>query len=281
MQSSGYLLLSSPEALAAYQRRLPPVPEPPVAALARAVAASPGWPEGCGAVLMAHPGPPSKLVVLGRFDEAGEAWLRCQSRALHGACSRLRYVGYPQAERDCEALADRVRKHLGPELTRAKLAAIPRGGYVVLGLLAALLHLDREQTVPPYPEDRPLVVVDDCALSGARFSQVLHGCGGSRVVFAPLYSPPDLRTAIQAREPRVEAVLSAADVLGERIEAGPAEGYWYGNTEVLAFPWSEPDRSVWNPAAERWETAWRIVPPELCLKNRPRPGTEPIPVQVG
>jgi hypothetical protein len=32
--------------------------------------------------------------------------------------------------------------------------------------------------------------------------------------------------------------------------------------------------------SERWELAWRIVPPELCLKNRPAPGTTPIPIQV-
>lgn len=281
MQSSCYLLFSVPDALSKYQRCLPPLPEPPIVLLARAIASSPGWPEGCGAVLMAHPGPAPKLLVLGQFDEAGEAWLHCQSRALQSACSRLRYVGYPQAERDCATLAARLREQLGPDLTRAKVAAIPRGGYVVLGLLAALLHLDREQTMPPYPEDRPLIVVDDCALSGVRFSELLRGCGSSRIVFAPLYSHPELRMAIQAREARVEAVVSAADILGERIEAGPGEGYWYGSTEALAFPWNEPDRSVWNPAAERWEMAWRIVPPELCLKNRPRPGTEPLPVQVG
>ena len=122
---------------------------------------------------------------------------------------------------------------------------------------AALLHLDREQTAPLHPENRPLIVVDDCALSGVRLSQFLRGCGSSRVLFAPLYSHPELRTAIRRLEPRIEDVLSAADILGERIEADLAEGYWRGDTEPLAFPWNEPDRSIWNPAAERWEAAWR------------------------
>ena len=226
---------------------------------------------------MAHPGPSPKLLALGRFDAAGEAWLRCQSQALPQACANLRYVGYPQVERDCERLAAGLREHLGDELAQAQLTAIPHGGFVVLGLLAALL----KQMIPPCREKSPLVVVDDCALSGVRFGQLLRGCESSRIVFAPLYSPPGLRAEIRAREPRVEMILSAADILGARIAQGPAEGYWSGDTEALAFPWNEPDRSVWNPAAERWEAAWRIVPPELCLKNRPRPGTEPIPVQIG
>jgi hypothetical protein len=262
---AGYLLLADPEALARYERRLPGLQEPPVVALARAVAASPGWPDGSDAVLMAHTGPQPRLIALGRFDRAGEDWLRCQAHALHHACGHLRYVGYPQVERDCERLADMLREELGKDLTQAKFLAIPRGGFVVLSLLATLLDLDPEQmapSCPPCPENRPLVVVDDCALSGVRFSQFLRGQDSSRIVFAPLCSPPELRSAIESREPRVERVLSAADV---------------GAAEALAFPWNEPDRAVWNPAAERWETAWRIVPPELCLKNRV---ARPIPVQV-
>ena len=71
---------------------------------------------------------------------------------------------------------------------------------------------------------------------------------------------------------------------------GGAAGQWlshYTGARTLglggAFVASadEPLGVIWNPAAERWEAAWRIVPPELCLKNRPRPGTEPIPVQIG
>lgn len=227
-------------------------------------------------MLIAHPGPSPKLVALGRFDSAGEAWLRCQSRALPQACARLRYVGYPQVERACEQLAARLRDHLGQEVHRADFLAIPRGGFIILGLLASLMP----PSVPGDAGERPLVLVDDCALSGVRFKQTLRHHRGSRIIFAPLYSHPELRAAICEREPGVEAVLSAGDLDGRRIEAGPEEGYWSGNTEVLAFPWNEPERSVWNPAAERWEAAWRIVPPELCLKNRPRPGFEPIPVQV-
>lgn len=282
LRYAGYLLLSDPAVFHEYGRRLPGLAEPPVLAMARAIAGSPGWPEGCAATLVAQPGDSPRLTVLGRFDATGEAWLRRQSQALLRSCTHLRYIDYLQAERDCARLGEHLQGLLGAELSRASFAAIPRGGMIVLGLLASLLHLDREQTGTSDHEEAVLVVVDDCALSGARFSRFLDGCGSSRVVFAPVYSHPELRSAIQAGEPRVEHVVSAGDLTGRMLSQDPfASGaYWSGDIEPLAFPWSEPDRLVWDPDKERWEVAWRIVPPELCLKNRPRPGAEPIPVQV-
>jgi hypothetical protein len=128
-----------------------------------------------------------------------------------------------------------------------------------------------------------VIVVDDCALSGARFHHFLRTVRANRIVFAPLYSPPELRAAILQREPRVVCCLSARNLAGHRLTAQPRETdtwYWSGHVEPLCFPWNEPDRTFWNPAAKRWELAWRIVPPELCPKNRPATGTVPIPVHA-
>ena len=136
--------------------------------------------------------------------------------------------------------------------------------------------------------------MDDCAFSGVRFGEFLARCESRSVVFAHLYSHPDLRTTIEAREPRVEACVGARDLRDhapEREGAGylawRAEwlarldgepGYWIGKPDHLCFPWNEPDFSIWNPVTERLEHGWRVVPPELCLKNRTN--TRPIPVQV-
>jgi hypothetical protein len=57
-------------------------------------------------------------------------------------------------------------------------------------------------------------------------------------------------------------------------------GYWIGQPGHLCFPWNEPDVTTWNPVSKKMERGWRLVPPELCLKNRPAQGTEPVPVQV-
>ena len=250
-----------------------------------------------GTFLVARPAPQPVLAVMGRLDEARLAWLRAQAAELGRSCALLRYVGYPQAETDCKRLADLLVKRFGrKELARFHFAGIPRGGLVVLGMLACALGLEARQLSPPSAFSAPVVVVDDCALTGARFGRFLEKCRkGRRVIFAHLYSHPQLRRAIEAREQGVLACLSAHDLkdhgartLGRkqylaarrRLVArigGPR--YWVGMPDHICFPWGEPDRSFWNPVTRRMEDCWRIVPPERCLKNRLCSG-RPIPLHV-
>jgi hypothetical protein len=101
--------------------------------------------------------------------------------------------------------------------------------------------------------------------------------------------------AIEEQEPRVAACVSAHDLpeyvstrsdgASSLVETGwsPEFGgrrYWMGCTDYLCFAWSEPDWVFWNPVTERLEDGWRIVPPELCLKNRPPEGAVPMAAQV-
>jgi hypothetical protein len=275
-------LLPATLSLSRYGQALSQSPAASWDALAHAVAASPEWPTGSLLVLRfgAHP----LLAAAGYFDNRDLMWLQGQIHTLQSACQHLRYVSYRRAEEDCAQLAIELWAALGPaRLSAARFTAIPRGGLVVLGLLAVLLGLDRDQIGPPFPPDRPLVVVDDCAVSGARSFHFLRETDHPEIIFAHLYSHPELRTAITSRETRVAACFSARDLDGQPSETTAHildERYWSGEVEALCFPWNEPDRTFWNPVAKRWDLAWRIVPPELCLKNRPAPGKQPIPIQV-
>jgi hypothetical protein len=265
--------------------------------LARALSTNPAWKETPGAILVARPAPRPVLGVVGYFDAAAEARLARLGPQLADGLAHLRYVSYSQAEEDCELLATRLIERFGhDELRRSRFVAIPRGGFIVLGMLAYVLGLEHSQLEPPYPPDVPLVVVDDCALSGSRFGRFVSRCESRRVVFAHLYSHPDLRAAIETREPQVIGCVAARD-LHDRARArygagyaawreanlarlGDDAGYWGGLPDHLCFPWNEADVCFWNPITERFERGWCIVPPELCLKNRPPPGMEPIPIQV-
>lgn len=267
----------------------------PWLALARAIAASPGWPDGAMTLVLRRSPAPPRLAVLGSFDPAGTIWLQAQALALSPACRDLRYIDYREAERACDALANLLLARLGTAgVTRSRFVAIPRGGLVVLGLLATRLGLRHDQLLPSpdaaLDPGETLVVVDDCAVSGARLARFLEGCpGASPAVFACLYSPTALRPALEAAEPRLLAVLSAAELRAEEFAPGlvatlPAEPgvrrFWWGSPETLCLPWNEPDRLVWNPVAGRYDQSWRIVPPELCLKNGPAPGVAPVPIQI-
>jgi len=265
-------------------------------ALARAVAASRRWDSMPRATLVVRLAPQPMLGAIGYFDALGEARLQALAEGLSRSCASLRYVSYAQAEQDCEQLAAQLVDRFGrQELGRFRFAAIPRGGHIVLGMLAYVLGLEPTQLQPSPPPDIPLVAVDDCALTGARFRGFLQGCPSRQVVFAHLYSHPDLRAAIKAQEPRVLDCLSTWDLrdhaperLGDEAPSwrdrwlarldGPL--YWIGQLEPICFAWNEPDRFFWNPVTEGVDGGWPIVPPELCLKTRSTCGMARVTVQV-
>jgi hypothetical protein len=166
---------------------------------------------------------------------------------------------------------------------------------IVLGMLAYLLDLPAEALAAPPPAGAPVVVVDDCSLTGARFAAALAGLEAREVVFAHLYSPPPLRRAIEDAEPRVRRCLAGCDLAAA---AAPADAearrafeerwrrrlgerrYWLGASEVPVFPWSEPARPFWNPVTGRVEDCWRFAPDNLAGRGRlaPPPPRPPEPV---
>lgn len=215
---------------------------------------------------------------------------------------RPRYLDGPEVERLTARLADRIRHRIGPDLGPYTFHAIPRGGLYVLAALAYLLDLQPGQlsdpaTGGPAPlgpaDDRPLVLVDDCALSGARVARVLErierASPGRRVIVAHLLSHPALREAVVAAEPRVEACVAAADLaerddLPSEVRAGfeprwrerlPGRRYWLGAVAPVAFPWSEPETVWWNARDGRLEDGWRRAEPRRCLRFRAELGLPP------
>lgn len=264
-------------------------------ALAGALSVSPLWAEMSRATLVVRAVPEPLLGVVGYFDAAGRARLEALRWQLEHLLPRLRYVDYPQAQQDCERLAAQIlQRFRRDELRDFRFVAIPRGGFIVLGMLAYLLGLRRSQLEPPQDPDAPVVVVDDCALSGVRFEEFMRYLESPHVVFAHLYSSPELREAVEVREAGRVTCLSAHDLrdyaqerLGEQhpdwrrrwLERTDRRGYWVGQSEHVCFAWNEPDFGFWNPVTEREENGWRFVPPELCLKNRPTSDAHSVSVQ--
>jgi hypothetical protein len=140
-----------------------------------------------------------------------------------------------------------------------------------------------------------LVIVDDCTLSGVRFGQFIKHYHKRPIVFAHLYSHPELRKAISAKEPNVLACLGAHDLhdfAPERyaedysawqerwMKRLDPDGYWVGQTEHICFAWNEPDIVIWNSVTEKEEGGWQLLPPERCLKNRTGSNLAPARVQI-
>jgi hypothetical protein len=254
-----------------------------VRALAEALAASPVWATLEHAIMVVRTEPPAGLAILGAFDDAATARLELLPQQLQHELPRLRYVGYARAEQDCERLASMLVDAFGrDELRSMRYFGIPRGGLIVLGMLSYALDLRREQLAADARTAAPLVVVDDCSLTGLRFRQFVEGRTGQDLVFAHLYSHPELRAAIMSGDPRVTAVLASNDLadhapelLGDgygawlaRWKARDSGSYWFGRPDKVCFAWSEPSFTFWNPVTHEEEEGWRLVPPSACLKNR-------------
>lgn len=269
-------------------------PQQAVEGLSRAIGISPVWANLPPAVLLLRRSSNPGIALLGEFRSQHKAILEALLRDLRDACTHLRYIHYPEAERQCRHLASLLIERFGRDrLARAGFWAIPRGGTTVLGMLAQVLDLAPEQ-LSQTTSSRELVVVDDCALTGSRFREFLQESDARSVIFAHLYSHPSLRSSIEEQEPKVVACISSGDLAVRELHSEEGEEnrrrrweqrlggkrYWIGSLEHICFPWTEPDRVVWNPAEGKTELAWRVVPPELCLKNRRRGDAPTAEVQV-
>jgi hypothetical protein len=269
-----------------------PTPADRLRALARALAASPGFHGNSESVLVVRTAEPMRLALIGRFSPSERTRIEALPGIIEKGLRRLRYVSYDDAERAARALAMQLADKLGKEaLSRSRFVALPRGGLFVLGMLSYLLELRADQVgdlsdleSDSGSPDVPLVLVDDCALSGLRFSEALERTVAPAVVFAHLFSHPELRDEIERRERRVVGCFAgenltdmADELLDEDRDTWEARwrslsggrSYWIGLPEHVCFPWNEPDITIWNTESGEEEAPWRVVPPEYCLKNMP------------
>jgi hypothetical protein len=168
-----------------------------------------------------------------------EEELRLWPLAVHARhlLQNLRYIDYEQAEEDAALLAQNILSHYtAAEVRRSAFAAIPRGGLIVLGLLAYRLDIRPDQFLASsFAGADRLFLVDDCALSGSRLQGTLPLYAGRPVVVAHLYSTPGLRTAVREAFSNVSNCLAAHD-LAERTGESSAPGRLHpGPAELVAL----------------------------------------------
>lgn len=273
-----------PDAIAHYSHQLGLSVADGVDALAQAIALHPMWQALPQGILVTRTQPAPSLGLIGIIPPKILEQIKVQQHSLNPTCRRLRYISYADATAACEQLTQNLLEVVGEkDLKSLKFCGIPRGGLIVLGMLAYTLGLSHEQMSPPYPPEVPLVLVDDCALSGSRFARSRSQYPQRDLIFAPLYSHPELRRSLTEAEPQVLHCISGQDLidhgstlLGQDYSAWQAQNrdrltgdrYWLGLPDYLCFPWNEPDHSLWNPFADALEQSWHILPPTYCLKNR-------------
>ncbi len=254
--------------------------------LGTSITQNPLWSSLGRAVLVARSGSSPLLGAFGTFSASDRRRFAELAYQLEHALATCRYIDYAAAEDAVELLASKlVDRFPRSEIERFRFTAIPRGGLIVLAMLAYALRLSPDQIVGPGGADKngTLVVVDDCALSGLRFRRFLRSERCSRVVFCPLFANADLCRAVEQREARVVDCITAEE-LPDRApqihgadypawhrhwtDAMQSDGYWVGQPDYLAFAWGEPQAKSWNPDREEVEAGWCLLPAGLALKRR-------------
>ncbi|MFK7801919.1 MAG: hypothetical protein AB8G95_09825 [Anaerolineae bacterium] len=169
-----------------------------------------------------------------------------------------------------QKLASQMLENVPEKTLRSmRIIPIPRGGHFVAGQLAYRLSLKHDQFFDD--GNSPVCIVDDCALTGKRFGQVLRRFDGREVWFCHLVSASELRKAILENEPNVKRCIAADDLtirqkdLGEQMAA--ENRYLNASVEHVAFPWTEPGMPVTVPFSDEVEDGWRLLPPHLVLGN--------------
>jgi hypothetical protein len=210
-----------------------------------------------------------------------EEELRLWPLAVHARhlLRNLRYVDYRQAEEDTALLAQAILDRYTPaELRRSAFTAIPRGGLVVLGLLAYQLDLHPDQLVAGSArQPERIFLVDDCALSGSRLRGTLPQFSDRPVSVTHLYSTPGLRMAVCKAFPNVTDCLAARDLAENEEDTSEIGRLHPGPTEFVAFAWNEPDLLVQTPFEKMPRHEWRFLPPHQCLNNRQALALPPAP----
>jgi hypothetical protein len=252
-----------------------------IVGLAKAITSSQLFREIKDASVIIRPYPHPTLAVLGNLEEHDISRLDALTEQLKFASLNMRYQNYHQVEEACRKLGQKLVVRFGREtVDNFQFMAIPRGGIVILGILSYILDLDPKQIGPSDNPGRQMIVVDDCCLSGYRFHLFMQKYNKKDVIFAPLYSHPQLRSALE-NHPQVKACISAEDLkeIPREYDAPKSliqnrmnmqlggNRYWLNRSEYICFPWNEPDWYFWNRVTETVESGWHIIPPELCLKN--------------
>jgi hypothetical protein len=257
-------------------------------ALAEALATSPAWTRIRERARIAVRPRSGLIGVFGSVEPSERPLLDALEWEVNDLLARLLPVSYRDAEHAAFELAERLRAVLSPsELAACHLVPLPRGGFLVAGLLAYALGLDPDRLRVGPDSTGLTILVDDCAISGTRIRTWLgdHEAAGD-VVVALLHAHPDLARRTAEDEPRVRDCVAARDLTDhaparpdhaawkERWADRSPTDYWIGHPDHVVYPWNEPDVRLWNPATSRAEAAWRVAPPAWCAKNRvdARPG---------
>jgi hypothetical protein len=250
---------------------------------AESILSDPRFSDEVGLLFVVRDATRPSLVCFGDFNAAIEERLDHLSEQLALIQEGARHIGYDEAEQLVETLGDLLVARYGrTELRKFAYRPIPRGGLIVLGMLSYVLDLrpdnmDSTGTDPAVP----VVVVDDCVISGMRLRRTLQQITGPAIV-ASLLAPTGLVEEVLA-EKKVDSFIRVAELYdlapglhGSDYEQWREEWrtrrgdsvFWIGRPEHISFAWTEPESTFLNRATGELEPGFHLAAASRCLRHR-------------
>ena len=199
--------------------------------------------------------------------------INSQLQSLDTSLQQIQYLDSTQCLDLTKSLA-KIIKQTVPEniLKNSQVVAIPRGGLFIQAMLSYFLPLEHHQL--QYTENdvdtSPLIIVDDCAISGLRLAQQLKKFPNREIYFFTIASPRELRDSVNSKESRILDFKSVLDVKSySTLDLNHAsQCYWRGQCDTIIFPWSETQRSYRFNGQLSNVPLWKVAPNKLCLSAR-------------
>lgn len=199
--------------------------------------------------------------------------INSQLQSLDTSLQQIQYLDSTQCLDLTKSLA-KIIKQTVPEniLKNSQVVAIPRGGLFIQAMLSYFLPLKHHQL--QYTENdvdtSPLIIVDDCAISGLRLAQQLEKFPNRDIYFFTIASPEKLRDSVKLKEARVLDFKSVVNIKSySTLKAqNTQQRYWLGQCDAVIFPWSETQRSHFSNGKLSNRPLWKIAPDKLCMSTK-------------
>ena len=199
--------------------------------------------------------------------------IQTQLNFLQKSIQQIQYLDIAKCESLAHSLAQKINLSLDPEtLQKSRVVSIPRGGLFVSAMLSYILPIKHHQLQPFSDCDSPIILIDDCSISGFRLAQQLCGLKNKQIYFYTLVSPAQLRQAALAVQPRLRVFESAMDLnvynndSSGRMDAR-SNRYWQGQCDAICFPWGETQRFYPSDSENKQTTLWPVSPLQKNLKS--------------
>lgn len=225
------------------------------------------------------------LVAVHKADTRELDDLQRRLGSLDHYCKKIINITYSQVETATDLLATKLIDRFGrKELKSFSFFPVPRGGLICLGFLSYCLNLTYKNIVhlieADHKNSKPIVLVDDCSMSGHRLLEFAQRFKGKNTIGAVLYAPKELQDGFKNNSIKsidcfvgeylqpsndVDMLPIKGEVLASKMSL--KDRVLAGDFRLPCFPWGEADQTIIDAKMQKPISGWALTRPKTSGDN--------------